>query len=1383
MLASPIFRAFLPMDRLQVLAAGTTLSDRAHGAALFADISGFTPLTAALAAEVGRQRGAELVLDYINPIYEALIGALHDYRGSVIGFAGDSITCWLEGDDGRRAVTCALAMQAIMGRFATIHTPGGQTVTLAIKIGVAVGPARRFLAGDPALHNFEALAGATLERMAAAEGQAQKGEVVVSGEVAAALGADLEVADWRGGSESASNQPAGGDKLASGEGAFAVVRALANPAAPVPWPELPEAALPAETLRAWIDAPVVERLESSAGYLAELRPVTALFIRFSGIDYDGDDDAGRKLNAFVRRVQGILKRYDGYLLQLTIGDKGSNLLAVFGAPVAHDDDPQRCLAAALDLRQAVPEIPFITEIRLGISEGLAWAGAVGGRMRCIYTVMGDEVNMAARLMGKAAAGQTLVSGHVAQTAGQAFHFCDLGLVQVKGKDQPIAVTEALGRRAGVAARLGALFHTPLVGREAVLAEMQTHLLAAAQGQGIVLRLEGPAGVGKSHLSSVLVAQAASFGWQVAAGMCSSTDQGTPYVPWRQILLALLGIADLDPAQQIARLPEALPEDNPDWAQRLPLLGDLLGLPIPETPLTAGLEPRQRRDSLTALVVELLRVWAARQPLLLVLEDAHWIDENSAALAVAVARALAQVTCAMLVVQRPPLSADQPILPELDDLPHLHGVILGDLTRDGIAVLGANRLRGELSRLALDLVWAQAQGNPFFTEELLDALVETGYLASRPSGGWDLSAAAFDALLGAACLVKVDGDWQMVENPPLSAAALDIPDSVQGTVLARLDRLPEAHKLALKVASVIGRTFNLELLRGVHPLQPEAEALRTQIEQAGRRDFVRLERPGTDPVYIFKHNTTQEVTYCTLLFAQRQELHGRVGAWYEGRYGGSAAPETLTLDSPLAPYYPLLVHHWHNAERPERERHYAGLAGEQAAKKFANESAVRYFGRAFDLAPEDEIDTRYRLLTGREAVLDVMSDRQSQERDLAALETIAQARGAPAWNAAVALRRARFADLTGEHEQALAALQSAIADAAALQDLSLESRAYHQWGRLLWKQGQPVEGREKLERGLELALRVGDRLQEGRCYIDIADTFIEQADFPSAMAYYQRSLDAYQEVGYRLGEISCLVDISATLDENGRHVEARQNRERALRLCRTIGWRRMEAHCLGQMGNNSFDLGDYAAAKVFLKQALVINREIGNRYGEALNQDTLGLVDTFHHDFVSALESGKDALRLQEQIKDRRGQGYTLNHLALAHTGLGQVEDARARFSQALALREDIGQALLIFDDLAGMARLELMVGCTENALQSVGRILAGINEYSLDGAEFPAWIHLTCSQVFAAAGQLERSAEARRAGQALVLERAEQIQDPDLRQQFLEQVPFNRALVAAPVGD
>lgn len=186
------------------------------------------------------------------------------------------------------------------------------------------------MAGCPDLHNFEALAGATLERMAAAEGQAEKGEVVVSQEVAGALGEALEVAEWR-------EEEGGGRR-------FAVVARLKVPVETDAWPALAPDALAVEQLRAWVDGPVVERLAGGASYLAELRPVSSIFLRFAGIDYDGDNEAGARLDAYVRWVQSVLARYDGYMLQLTIGDKGSNLLAVFGAPVAHDDDSARAIS-------------------------------------------------------------------------------------------------------------------------------------------------------------------------------------------------------------------------------------------------------------------------------------------------------------------------------------------------------------------------------------------------------------------------------------------------------------------------------------------------------------------------------------------------------------------------------------------------------------------------------------------------------------------------------------------------------------------------------------------------------------------------------------------------------------------------------------------------------------------------------------------------------------------------------------------------------------------------------------------------------------------------------------------------------------------------------
>ncbi|MBV7328667.1 adenylate/guanylate cyclase domain-containing protein [Chloroflexi bacterium TSY] len=189
--------AYIPMDRRLALAEGRELPQRTHGAALFADISGFTPLTEALAVELGPRRGAEELTLHLNRVYDALIGELHRYGGSVIGFSGDAITCWLDGDNGHRATSAALAMQTAMAQFAEIQTASGRVITLTMKAAVVTGPVIRFVVGDPAYRRFDTMAGTTLERLAAAENTADSGDVVVDEAVVNNLGDGLEIAEWR----------------------------------------------------------------------------------------------------------------------------------------------------------------------------------------------------------------------------------------------------------------------------------------------------------------------------------------------------------------------------------------------------------------------------------------------------------------------------------------------------------------------------------------------------------------------------------------------------------------------------------------------------------------------------------------------------------------------------------------------------------------------------------------------------------------------------------------------------------------------------------------------------------------------------------------------------------------------------------------------------------------------------------------------------------------------------------------------------------------------------------------------------------------------------------------------------------------------------------
>ena len=414
---------YLPMDRRHALAHGEELPQQTSGTALFADISGFTPLTAAFAQELGRQRGAEEMARLIKQVFTALIAEVHNYHGSVIGFSGDAITCWFDGSSTPRALACALAMQQAMGQFTTVLTPTGSSVSLTLKVAAAAGPARRLLAGDPAVQRIEILAGHTLDALSHAESLAGPGEVVAT---AAALDELATVAEWR-------------------DEDVALVTGLARAVDPAPWPDLPP--LPNDQVRAWLLPPAFRMIhEGTSQFMAELRPANALFLQFSGIDYDGDPQAGQKLDQFVRWAQSVIDHYGGHLLQVTTGDKGSYLYGNFGALVAHEDDALRATLAALDL-QSPPDMPFISQIQIGVASGQMYAGAYGSATRRAYGALSDKTNMAARLMVAATEG-ILCDEVVYQAAQVQVEFTALAPLKVKGKDQPLPVYRPTAVKAG-----------------------------------------------------------------------------------------------------------------------------------------------------------------------------------------------------------------------------------------------------------------------------------------------------------------------------------------------------------------------------------------------------------------------------------------------------------------------------------------------------------------------------------------------------------------------------------------------------------------------------------------------------------------------------------------------------------------------------------------------------------------------------------------------------------------------------------------------------------------------------------------------------------------------------------------------------------------------
>jgi class 3 adenylate cyclase len=663
-----------------------------------------------LVRELGPQRGAEELTRYLNLVYDAIIDELHRYGGSVIAFAGDAITCWLDGDPGLAATACALAMQSAMHPFAAITTPAGNTVSLAMKAAVAAGPARRFLVGDPAQRVIDALAGQTLVRLVNAEHQAKRGEVVIDGALLDALG-DAIVAPER-------RYDAHYDQT------IGVVQALRQPVAAIPWAALAPDSLTDEQIRVWLLPQVYERLRHGLGnFLAELRPTVALFVRFTGIDYDEDAAAGHKLDAYIRWVQGIVAYYEGTLIDLNIGDKGSYLYINFGAPLAHENNADHAAAAALALRTLPDNLPYIEPIQIGISQGWMRAGAYGSANHRTYGVLGDEVNMAARLMMAAQPGQILLSEAAQRSLSPAFLLESLPPIRVKGKSEPAVIFALLGTQQVHSTQLAApAYALPMIGRQNERARAVEKLALAAQGKGQVVAIVGEAGIGKSRLAAEIIqAEAAQF-FAHYGGECESYGVNSSYLVWQPIWRGLFGIdSTWTPAQQIDALQTHLEDLNPTFTARAPLLGTVLNLTIPDNAFTQTLDPKLRKTLLEELLIACLRAKSRQQPLLLLLEACQWLDPLSYELLEACALAIVELPVLLLGTARLQEEATRAHAARAATLAYYTEIALAPWTPTEAARfidLKVTQLLGHPVTLPPSLVeqiTAQAEDNPFHLE--------------------------------------------------------------------------------------------------------------------------------------------------------------------------------------------------------------------------------------------------------------------------------------------------------------------------------------------------------------------------------------------------------------------------------------------------------------------------------------------------------------------------------------------------------------------------------------------------------------------------------------------------------------------------------------------
>ncbi len=817
-------RSYIAEARRLALSEGRDIADTVTGAGLFADISGFTPLTEGLATALGPQRGAEELVANLNRILAALIEDLHRFGGEVIYFSGDAITCWLDGDDGRRAASCALLMQETMAEIGTVEIGPDNIVDLSLKVAAAVGSARRFVVGDPRLQKIEVLAGSLIDDLASAEQVAEKGDVILDHSCVEALGSSALLSSTR--------------EL---DGAvYGVLETLTDPAVPGEPPDRLED-LPEEVAREWLLPTVYERLSIGTGAMfAELRTVFPIFIRFGGIDFDDDPEAPIKLKRFVLAVQKVLDGYGGNLLQLTLGDKGAYLYGVFGSPIAHENDARRAIRAAIEVRNVVTGTE-ITDPQIGISRGRVLSGTCGHPFRRTFACLGDPVNLAARLMSKAEPGGILVTQEVADASGSRFLWRPSEPLTLKGKSHTVDACELEGVNAE-ARKTFARFPLPLVGRRAELNKINSRLADASAGTRSVLGITAEPGIGKSRLVAEVVDTIRAGGTNLAFGEAESIGTTTSYLVWRDVWRSLL---DVEGETDLGAITERLVAVDPALRLRAPLLGAVLGIDLPDTSVTASFDPKLRKTSLESLLSSVLQAMAATTPIVIVLEDCHWIDEASVDLLEVLARDTRGRRVLFVVAYRDEI---QPATRErLLALPTYEEMKLEELTeeemREAIAAKLDQQFGAEVepADAVIDLIIQRSDGNPFFIEELITFLHRNGV---------DVS------------------DSRSVRD-------LDVPESLQAIVLQRVDALDAQPRHALKVGSVVGGEFEGSTLPSVYPELGNATSVVGFLEALGAAELIARDDASED-WWMFRHAVTRDVAYESIPFRIRTELHEAIG---------------------------------------------------------------------------------------------------------------------------------------------------------------------------------------------------------------------------------------------------------------------------------------------------------------------------------------------------------------------------------------------------------------------------------------------------------------------------------------------------------------------------
>ncbi len=936
-------------------------------------------------------------------------------------------------------------------------------------------------------------------------------------------------------------------------------------------------------------------LTSRSAIVGERKPVTVLFadVAHSTRIFEPMDpeEVHTIIDGFFKILINAVHQYEGTINQFL----GDGIMAIFGAPVAHEDHAQRACCSALAIQKTMfayrsdlkKRYGIDFNVRIGINTGQVVVGSIGDDLRMDYTAVGDTTNIAFHLQQIASPGQIAFGHQTFLTVKDQFEHRYLGEKKLKQRTHPVkyySLEKEKIRRSRVEREAEDQTLTPLVNRERPLSVMMDLFESVKHGNGQVICILGEAGEGKTRLIYEFIKNIGSQETSFLDSQCITYGRTIPYYPVLEILRKSFKVTEFDSPEKVRSAIESkLKRIDSRLIDSMPILYRLLSLGT-ETDSMPAEDPELIKELTFEALRQLILSGSQKKPIVLVVENLQWIDRTSEEFITYIIERMVNFSVFLILSYR--LDYTHPF----GSRSYLRQISLRRLSDDQQNQFIHSLLPGH--RLPTDFIQmmiAKAEGNPLYLEEIIKSLQSTDVI------------------------VEDDQGYKLTKR----IQEIDIPDSIQEIVLARVDRLKGQSKLTLQTASVIGREFTLKMLAKKEELERQ---LKRYVGELRKLELIHEKSFYPEIEYMFKNAVTKDVIYNSLLLTQRKKLHKRIAESIERLY-----------EDRLEDYFEMLAFHYLQSETREKSINYLIQAGKKAKRIYANNEAIEYFIRALEII--DGTDGQW------------STHKRDAHQEVAFLY-----------------------DLVGDYEKALQHYGKSLDYVSSVVD---RAEVLRKMGMVQEKRGDLTGSMAAYEQAMQVLGETDHPLGKGRLYMNIGWLYNRSGSYDKALEFCNQALSIFRSEKRDYESAMALNNIAVIQEFRGEWHQAEKLNRESIRLIHKIGdQRKLGSFCVSA-GLLSWKQRKYRKSKSFFKRSYKIMESIGNNFGVANSLLNLGRTYTSEGNFHKALSHLEQSLAMFEKIGAKAKLCQCYSCLAEALCLKGRFDEAKQYCKQGMEIALDV----------------------------------------------------------------------------------------------------------------